>query len=324
MNYDKEDMYSVLKNFPEQIDEGIKLAKDIKAEGDFDKIFFLGMGGSALPGDMMKDYLTELPVYVVKGYNIPKFMDEKSLVFAISYSGNTEETISAFREASKTKAKMITISSGGKLEELSKVTGCQHIKVPKGIQPRQAIGYQFFPPFMILQNSGIIEDKSEEIKNTKNVLKKDIYDGNGKELALKLYNKIPLIYSSDRMSTIAEKWKISFNENAKMQAFHNVFPELNHNEMNSYINLNGEFYTLIIKDEDDLPRVKKRMKITKELIREKGVDVVELVLRGDYKLAKLLSSMYMSDWVAYHTALLLETDPTPVDMVEDFKKRLKE
>jgi len=324
---DKEDMRSVIKSMAEQIKEGLKLSEGIEAVGSINRIFICGMGGSALPGDLLKSYLynSKIPVIVVKDYHIPKYMNDKSLVFVISYSGNTEETISAYREVMKTGAEIIVITSGGKLEELAKMNDDTLIKVPKGIQPRQAIGYQFFPILNILQNSNIIENVQEDIKNTIAILSKtSVYEENAKNLAIKLQNRIPVIYSSNKLSILAEKWKISFNENCKMPAFYNVFPEMNHNEMNGYLNLNGDYYVIIIKDEDDNQRIRKRMKIFKDLVKEKGIDVAEMVIRGDSLLAKIFSGIYIGEWVSYYLALLLEQDPTPVDIVEDFKKRLNE
>ena len=323
---DKADMRSVLLNFHEQIDVAKKLTENISADGSFDHIFVFGMGGSALPGNLLKCYMNDskIPVSVFKNYNIPKYVNDKSLVFVISYSGNTEETINAYREVMKTGAEIMTISSGGKLKEIAKMNNDIHLTVPKNIEPRQAIGYQFFPILFILENSGIIESTAKDVENTKSVLKKELYEKKSQEIAVKLQHKIPIIYSSDSMSIVAEKWKITLNENAKTPAFYNTFPELNHNEMNGYLNIFGDYYVIIIKDEDDNPRIKKRMDITKDLIKSKGIEVMELVIKGDSKLTKIFSSIHLSDWVAYHLALLYEIDPTPVDMVEDFKKKLNE
>lgn len=270
-DFDKEDMRTVLNEFPKQIEESKKLTEDISLEHQFNHVYILGMGGSALPGDLLKCYIDPktIPITVIKNYNIPKTIDKNSLVFAISYSGNTEETINSYREAIKTGAKIVSISAGGKLKELAKMNNNIHISVNQGIQPRQAIAYLFFIVLYILMNSKIIEDKSKEIQDTIETLKKDLYEENAKNLAIKIQNKIPIIYSSENMSIIAEKWKISFNENAKTPAFFNVFPELNHNEMNGFINVFGDYFIIIIKDEDDHPRIKKRMKVFKDLIKEK-------------------------------------------------------
>lgn len=321
---DKEDMKSVLLDFKNQIEKAKKLSEGIKVEGEFNHIFILGMGGSAQPGDLLKCYLDESkrPITIVKNYHVPKFMNNHSLVFVISYSGNTEETVSSYREAMKTGAKIVVISSGGKLEEIAKMNKDIFIKVPKGLEPRQGIGYLFFPMLFILKQSGIVKNIESDLENTKAILSKDFYQKKGQELAIRLQNKIPVIYSSENMSIVAEKWKITLNENAKTPAFYNVFPEMNHNEMNGFLNVYGDYYIIFIKDENDNPRIQKRMDITKKIISEQNIEVIEMVIKGNSKLAKIFSSIHLADWVAYYLALLYGIDPSPVDMVENLKKEL--
>jgi glucose/mannose-6-phosphate isomerase len=320
---DKENMKQVLLDFPEQLKEGMNSSEGIKLNNKYKEIAILGMGGSALPGDILKCFMPDKVIHVIRDYHIPKYINKDTLIFAISYSGNTQETISSYREAMKLGADIVAISSGGKIEQIAKLNKNHYIKVPSGIQPRQAFGYLFFSMLNVLKQSNIVEITEVEIDELYKHLKNDFYQTKSKELALKIYGKIPLIYSSDRMFIVAEKWKISFNENSKMPSFYNVFPELNHNEMNGFINLNGDYFILLIKDEEDNPAVQKRMEIFKDLMKEKNIEIMEIVIKGQSKLAKIFSGMYMADWVSYYLALLNETDPTPVKMVEDFKARLK-
>jgi glucose/mannose-6-phosphate isomerase len=320
---DKENMKQVLKDFPEQLKHALKASENIIFKKNYRDIAILGMGGSALPGDLLKCFLPNKIIHVIKDYHIPKFIDKETLVFVISYSGNTEETISTYREIMKTKADIVAISSGGKIEQIAKLNNNAYIKVPSGIQPRQAFGYLFFSMLGVLRQSNIINISDNEIDDLYKSLKNDIFENKSKELAFKVYGKIPLIYASSRMFIIAEKWKISFNENSKIPAFYNVFPELNHNEMNGFVNINGDYYIILIKDEEDNPAVQKRMDIFKELIKEKNIDVIEVLIKGNSLLSKIFSGMYLGDWVSYYVALLNETDPTPVKMVEDFKAKMK-
>ena len=323
---DKEDMYGVLKNFPKQMQEAAKLGKDVKITDKIDNIIITGMGGSALPGEILKSffYSTSIPIFVNKGYTLPEFTNMRSLVFVISYSGNTEETIYAYRNALRKGARIVAISSGGKLEELSTKQRQIFIKVPSGIQPRSGYAYLFFPILNVLMNSKIIGDVSHEIEMTMNILKKPIFEERAKEIARKLEGKIPLIYSSDRMFAVAYKWKINFNENSKVHAFCNMFPELNHNEMVGYTTIEGDYHVILVKDEDDRMRVKKRFEITKDIIKKKGIPVTEIMLKGSSTLTKIFSAIYIGDWASYYLALKYKVDPTPVKAVEDFKKRLKE
>ena len=319
---DKENMGKVLEDFPAQIREGFKT--DVKAK-PFENIFIVGMGGSALAGSLLKSYLynINIPIYVVRGYFMPEFVNKKSLVFVISYSGNTEETINAYRTAIRKNANIITMSSGGKLEKLASRQGITHVHIPlKNIQPRMTYCFQFFAMLKVLQNSGIIKDKKVEVERTIENLKKPMFKEMAEELAEKLIDKIPLIYSSDKLKAVAYKWKINFNENAKIHAFYNYFPELNHNEMVGYTKLNANYYVIVIKDEDDYHRIKKRMDITKKLIKKSNVGVTELALKGHSLLTRMFTALYVGDWASCYLAIKYKTDPTPVKMVEDFKKQM--
>jgi glucose/mannose-6-phosphate isomerase len=325
--YDSENMYQALKDFPKQVEDAVKLAQDIRITEPIDKIVITGLGGSALPGEILASYLkdTPIPIFINKGYSLPEYINQNSLVFVISYSGNTEETINSYRIAAKRNCQIVVISAGGKLKDLAEQGKKHYVKVPKptqDFQPRLAIAYQFFPILTILQNSGLIEDKSEEIQKTIATLQKPIFEERAKKLAETLAGKIPVIYTSDRMKAVAYKWKIDFNENSKTQAFYNIFPELNHNEMVGWSNLQGSYYIILIKDEDDFPRIKKRMDITKDILKKKGIPLTEILLTGSSALNKIFSAIYIGDWTSYYLALQYKTDPTPVAMVEDFKKQL--
>tara|TARA_B100002003_G_scaffold146367_1_gene135509 strand:- start:1236 stop:2087 length:852 start_codon:yes stop_codon:yes gene_type:complete len=283
------------------------------------------MGGSALPGAILKSYLTKnfkIPIEINKNYQLPENITSKTLVFAISYSGNTEETVDAFRQANRKSCQLIAISTGGKLEELAKKLNKDFIKVPSGIQPRSAYGYLFFPILRVLQDSGLIPNQEKYVKELIEKLKKDIYKKSASDISERLLGKIPIIYSSERMYAIAYKWKINFNENSKIHAFCNYFPELNHNELVGYTNPNGNYYVIIIKDEYDEMKIKKRMKLTKDLIHLKKCPVLDLELKGSSDLVKIFSTIYLGDWTSYYLSLRNKTDPTPVDIVEDLKKKL--
>ena len=145
----------------------------------------------------------------------------------------------------------------------------------------------------------------------------------GKDLADKLVDKIPLIYTSDRLKAVAIRWKSEFNENSKVQSFYNVFPELGHNEIVGYTNLKGNFYVIILKDDGDYIRVKKRMDITKAMIKKKGVYATEIGITGGSLLTRIFSAIYIGDWTSYYLALKYSTDPTPVDVIEELKNALK-
>lgn len=320
---DKSNMYKVLEDFPRQIQEGYKLGEGIDIPVPVENIVLAGMGGSALPGEILKTYLDiDIPIHIVRNYNLPRYMSKKTLLFVISYSGNTEETINCYRQGLRIGCPMVVIASGGKLEQLAEKQDVEFIKIPKGIQPRCSYGYDFFAVLRVLENSGIVEKQENYIKKTFEMLSRDIYQDYAKKVVEKLENKIPIIYSSEKNWAIAYKWKINFNENAKIHAFYNIFPELNHNEMVGYTHMFADYAAIIINDDDDYPRIKKRMQITKKIIKENDCNVIEVSVKGSSRMAKIFSAIYIGDWVSYFLALKYETDPTPVEIVERFKKEM--
>ncbi len=329
--YDKSDMKSVITSLAEQISKAYAIETNIRIQGLPDYIIICGMGGSSISGQILSDYLTlSIPIITVADYHIPQFATRNSLIFIISYSGNTEETIACYREAVKQGQHIVVIATGGKLIEYCTRNYIPHIIVPKGLQPRNAIAYLFFPMIRVLENSGIIANKSAEVAKTIDTLKKnrETYDVHAQEIAEKLVNTLPIIYSSTENYSIAYRWKCEFNENAKIIALCNKFPELNHNEFNGFVNYanqNIPLHIIILKDSDDHKRIIKRMDITKRLIKDlsdRKIGFTEVHISGESRLAKLFSTIYLGDLVSYYLALKYATDPTPVDMIERFKKEM--
>ena len=321
---DNSNMLGVLEDFPNQVYKGFfELAENLKLEGKFDKIVFAGLGGSALPGDVAKNALSylKIPIIVHKSYELPETVDSSTLLFIISYSGNTEEALSSYKLARGKGCKTVIITSGGKLRDIAEKDKRPLILVPPGIQPRQALGYLFFSVLRVLQNSGIIKDQTEDVKRIAEHLKNNEFKMYGEELSTKLIDKTPVIYASEPMWAVAEIWKIAFNENSKTTAFWNYLPELNHNEMVGWTNPKGDYYVIFLK-EDDCPRdIAKRFKVTKDMIAKK-VLTSELLIKGNSKLMKIFTAIYMAHWTSYFLALKYGIDPTPVEMVEEFKKKI--
>ncbi len=324
--YDKENALKVIRNIVEQIREGYKLAGETKVDKPFNKIFVAGMGGSGIAGDLLKEYLESLeeckiPVIVIKNYTIPKSVDEESLFIAVSYSGNTEETLSAYKNAARTGCQAILVSSGGKAEELSKINKHTHIKLPKGLQPRMAVAYLFFPLLRIMENCGVISSKEREVHALIEAMRKQDITKTAIALSEKLFNKTPLIYTDEQHHTLAYRFKTQINENAKAPAFTHYFSEMNHNEMLSFSNMQSDMHVVIFTTDTMHRRIIKRVGLTKEILQKKGVSVTEIGLKGEL-LNKMFSSIHLGDLTSYYLALRYKTDPTPVQLIEDFKKDL--
>ncbi len=324
---DSQNMIGVVDGFSKQITEALELGQDVKAIGQMENIIIAGMGGSGHPGDMLKAYAEaiglKIPVFVVRDYQLPEFTSSKTLVFAISYSGNTEETISSLKNAIRKGAKTVAITSGGKLRTIAEENKIPLILVPSGLQPRLAIAYQFIPLLNVLSNTGIIKNPTSELKKTAEFLSSSKSKAQSKELASKLTGKIPLIYSSSKLWIAAYIWKILINECAKTHGFCNVIPEMNHNEINAFRNLNAKFYAIFLQDEMESDRIGERMKISRDIISSSGVESTQLILKGNSFLTKLFTAIQTGMYVSYYLSISYNTDPSPVPVVEELKKRLK-
>jgi len=325
---DKSNMRQIIIDSANQLKTGLELAKGIKTEGSFKNIIICGVGGSALPANVLNAVAKpNIPVFSHRDYGLPFFADKNSLIICISYSGNTEETISALKEATTKNLKIIGFASGGKIENLCKEGNIPLVKIPAGIQPRCATGYIASSLIGVLENSGIIEDMSADFSETSKKLTEIILpmEKEGKKLAKKLNKKIPIIYASNSFKAVARIWKIKFNENSKTPAFHNYFPELNHNEMVGFSELlkNNKYHFIIIKDKNDNPRNLKRMDLFASLLKKKGSKIDFVETKDGSMLFKVFSTLLLGDWVSYYLALQCKIDPTPVKMVEEFKKLME-
>ena len=322
MPIDSSNMLKVIEDFPIQCKTALELTKGMTVSGKISRIVVAGMGGSAVGGDILKTCMhdSKIPVETIRDYKLPGYVGENTLVFAVSYSGNTEETLSAFEDAAKKKAKIIAITSGGQLGYKAK----KAIKIPSWLQPRAALGYLFFPMLGVLANSGIMDVKGNEVKEMLDILsKKEDFDAVGKKIAQRIKGKVPIIYSSEFLKVVAYRWKTQFNENSKAAAFHHSFSEMNHNEIAGYRSMNkSDFAAIFIRDKNDNDRVKKRMDVTKEIISSR-VDVEEVFTRGEGLLSRIFSGIYYGDFASYYLALANRVDPTPVTVIENLKKKLK-
>ena len=339
---DKEWMYRLILDFPNQLADALKISKKVDLKtinaNSIENIIVAGMGGSAIGGDLVRSYLAEeidLPFFVCKNYTLPQFVSQKSLVFVSSYSGNTEETLSAYQDAKKRKAQVISICSGGKLNELTLKDGFPLVEMPRGFPPRAALGYGFGPILLTLSRLKLIRNKENELKKalgflSKNVtqykMEKDSSENKAKELALKLHHKLPIIYASvDFFDAVAYRWKCQICENSKMLAYSNVFPEFNHNELVGWNILNGlgdNLVVVILRDKDDHPRIKRRMEIVKKIIQEKKIEVIEVESQGENLLSRILSLIQLGDFVSFYLAILNKVNPTPVKVIDFLKNEL--
>lgn len=336
---DKSNMIGLIQDYPAQISLGIDVAEKLeipKGYNNFSKIVATGMGGSGIPGDylrvLLKDEL-DIPFVGNKQYELPRFVDKDTLVLAISYSGTTEETIAAFHYARKAGAKIIGLTSGATLGELCKQYDVPCMIVPAGRQTRTSFGYLISAAMMVLQQLKITSNKQvqleksiETLKQMKEELKPDVpaNKNNAKSIALGLHERIPIVYGvRDFTDAVALRWKQEFNENSKLFAGYDSFPELNHNELvafDSPLVKQGLYKTILLRHEGETPKITKRMELTKKILTQRKLDFIEVFSRGQSPTEKLLSLTYIGDIMSVYLAVARGVDPTPVGTISSIRE----
>lgn len=339
---DPSGMYNLTYNFPSQLKNASTLGKSLLLPDwrarDVRNIVLAGMGGSAIGGDLVRSYLAgelKVPFLINRSYVLPSSVGPASLVFLSSYSGNTEETLSAYDQAKERKSKIVCISSGGKLLEQADQDGFFSIKIPEGYPPRAALGYSFVLPLMVLVLLKLVSDKEKEIEETIKSLTNgiNIYkmerkasENPAKSLALRLHQKLPIIYAPENhLDAVATRWKGQICENAKMLAFSNFFPEFNHNELVGWKVIDeykDKLIVIMLKDRDDHIRIKRRMEIVKGIIEKMGVEVVEKESAGEGLLSRIFSLIQLGDFTSFYLAILNQIDPFPVEIIDFLKNEL--
>ena len=340
-SHDKSGFKQLLLDFYAQLDiaEEIVQAANIHLDNKrITNILFLGMGASAIPGDLLNDVLfTELkvPLSVFRGYSVPAFCNQNSLIIASSYSGNTEETISAVLSAKDTGAQFIILASGGKLAELANKNNWPLLKIPAGYPPRQALGFKFFTLYHILGQAGLSKNYQKDTTDLKHFIQNEIakhdsykHDGHilAQELAKTIHLKIPVIYSSaPHLNTVSKRWQNQLHENSKSLAFCNVLPEMNHNEIVGWemeSELRSSLVAVFLENESVHPRIKERIELSKSIIKEHGAEVVDIYSSGESNMEKVFSLIILGDWVSYYLALLNRKDPHIIKNIDFLKQEL--
>lgn len=340
---DKSSMLDLIVKFPDQCADAYSIGREFSVPqsyigAGYRNIVFSGLGGSAIGADLLRSYLTDdirIPMFVNRDYTLPRFVGKETLFLACSYSGDTEETLSSYAEAREKGAKIIAISSGGKLEILAKEDKIPIIRIPRGYPPRAALGYSFFSWLDVMSKFGFISDRARDVEEAVAGMK-DFRDrlvgpqvateeNPAKKLARELIGKYVIIYSANKhLDSVGLRWRGQLEENAKTLASTHVFPEMNHNETVGWEgpkNLLKDFVVVMLRDESEHPRVAKRIEITRSMI-EKESKVIEVRSSGRGLLSRMFSLIYTGDFVSYYLAVSNGIDPTPVERVTFLKKEL--
>lgn len=338
---DRCDMLSFVDQLPEMLVQARRFSTGVSLPNlaQVNQVLVLGMGGSAIAGDLAADLFLKsgkAPILGNRSYALPEFAGPATLVFAISYSGDTEETIAAVKEAEKKNAQIICITAGGRLREIAENKKHPLFLIPSGFQPRAALAYLFLPLAITLGKLRLAAFSDEDIGETIALLRKlrEEYGfakaariNPAKQLAKKWLDKIPLIFgSAGTTGAAALRFKTQLNENSKAAALMNLFPELNHNELVSLAAVKRDehnFVLTILRDEEDSERTKKRIEITKSLLCRQLGGITEVYSQGKSRLARIFSLVMFGDYTSVYLAALKGIDPTPVEIISRLKKEMQ-
>lgn len=307
-------MIDDIRAYPRLAREGWETGEGISLRS-FDNVVFLGMGGSGIVGDVVKSLLGKFPVCVVKDYVVPEFVGERTLVFAVSYSGNTEETLSAFDACVEKRAQLVCLSSGGKLEARAVARNLPFIKLGGVKVPRVGFPMMLFAVLRVLSDNGYFAVDSGVFSVFSNELEKK-----AKFIADSIGGKTPVVIASPGFSAPGLRLTQEFNENCKIFAFHSVLSEQNHNEICGFESAAPNLHFIFLRDVGDNTRVKMRWDFLKRI--SKNFSVSEVVVDGRTFLARLLIAIYTGDLVSYFYALKLGVDPYEQDMITNLKEEL--
>ena len=336
---DKSDMLSFCVEAPKHYAEAAKTAKTVSISYPQPQgIIVAGMGSSAIGGELLKDWARDkiaVPIEVCREYSLPAYANKNTLVFVISYSGETEESLSVFLDAIKRKCMTVCISSGGVLHEFAEKLNVPHLCVPSGMVPRATLPYLFMPLSILLEKIGLVSDVTPEISETIKILRqvsdsnspeKPFNDNFSKKLASNICGTVPVVYGFGFYRAVAQRLKTQFNENSKVPAKWEFFPELNHNEIvgwEAVEELAKYFSVILIRDDDESEAMRQRIQATKELICKESVKVFEVQSIGKSMLAKMSSVICTGDFTSVYLAIMRGIDPTPVKTITLLKEKMK-
>jgi len=336
---DKADMLKFCLNMSRHYQRAVELTTSITISySKPSNIIIAGMGGSAIGGELLKDWAKNkihIPIEINRDYHLPTYANEKTLVLVTSYTGDTEETLSALLDAIKNKCMIYCITSGGMLIEIAKRLNIPYLQVPAGMPPRAALPYMLIPLLIFLEKTKLTTGASKEFKEAlpiiekiekQNAIETPIEQSLTKTLAINIENHITAIYGFGIYSGIARRFKQQINENAKMMAKWDNLPELDHNEIVGYEktgNIIEHFATIFIRDKDEPTEIRSRIEITKKLVTSAGTKIYEVWSQGESDLAKMLSVIAVADFLSNYLAILRGVDPTPVQTIDRLKESLK-
>lgn len=323
-------MKNLVENFPNQLREALIIAdKAIISESKkVQNIVISGLGGSGIGGTIISELISDsctVPIIINKDYFIPSFVNENTLFIASSYSGNTEETLSALNQAIAKKAIIVCITSGGEILEIAKQHQFNFIEIPGGSPPRSCIGYSLVQLIKVLNVNGFCDKKLFlDIKKSIKLLEKNALNIKiqSELIAKKLVNKIAVLYSLGSSEGIVVRFRQQINENSKMLCWHHVFPEMNHNELVGWTSKNDDLVVVTFHTSFDYNRTKKRYDICRPIFEKYSNDVIDIIAIGESKLEQFLYLINIGDWISCYIAEFRKVDAVEVNVINHLKGEL--
>ena len=325
-------MDKLIQEFIPQLEEALTIGEKFQPHDhpyEIQKIYVAGMGGSGIGANFVKELIKSecsVSFSIGKSYNIPAFVDKNTLAIVSSYSGNTEETLNSFNELLKTGAQIVVISSGGKLIEKAKEKNIDFIQLPAGSpSPRACLGYSLVQQLFVLNKLGLINNHViQNINDAIQLLKEEQAQIKliAENIALRIWNKIPIIYSTDRIESVAIRCRQQLNENANMLCWHHVIPEMNHNELVGWSSSDFPSAVLFLRNDDDYERNQIRIEIIKNIIREKTDTLIEVFSKGESLVEKMLYLVHLVDWISWYAAQKRGEDAIEIKAIDYLKSEL--
>lgn len=324
-------MKQLIQDFPQHLADGLHIAQQAHlkpAAREIRQVVITGLGGSGIGGTIVSELMAsrcKVPIIVNKGYSLPAFVNPYTLVLVSTYSGNTEETLSALSHADAAGAEIGIITSGGQALEYAQKKGCNHIVVPGGNPPRSMFGYSFVQLLKYLSHYGLVDGEvMNEVSHSIQLLEEEgaTLRAAGTELAGFLQNKMPVVYAGDGFEGVAVRFRQQFNENSKMVGYTGMVPEMNHNELVGWAGGGDHMAVVFFRNESDDARVQKRMDINKEIVERYTPHVREVWSKGGNDIERALYLIHLGDWASYDLSELNDVDVMEIEVIDYLKSEL--
>ncbi len=325
------EMYRLISEFPQNVGDAVKAAKNLKlksANKPIKNVVITGLGGSGIGGKIVSNIVGDsanCPIVINNDYSLPAFVNENTLVIACSYSGNTEETLSAVKLAIEKGAEIACLTSGGKLKEIAETNDFNLVLVSGGNPPRTTLGTTSPRIFAILKHYGIIDDRYDvSLNKIADYLKQHEFEIQTKAqlMAESLYTYTPVIYSDAGFEGVAIRLRQQLNENAKILCWHHVFPEMNHNELVGWVSGNEKIAVVMLRSEDDPERTQTRMDLSLKIFEKYTKNITEIHAKGDDKLIRTYYLIHFIDWLSLYLSEQYGVDAIEIDVIDYLKEEL--